>query len=222
MLVLIPIFAGLLACMPVPIGNPERSKVDPDLSGVWAATVISEDEPDPDPAFYLFEPYDKRTWLITGIPVFEGGSADLSKYDFTTYDGYRGMIRDYKVHADQIYTDEVVLYKAWITKLGGVRFLTWESKGALNDGTFDTEYWFVHRVEKRNKDTVDLIMVNSEAEAFDGLDKTRKAYERALRKNAKNPDIYGDDGEEFVTRLKRVEAGELPFVEKLASYVISD
>ena len=221
MLVLIPIFAGLLACMPVPIGDPERSKIDPDITGVWAVTAEVDDE-DHDPAFYLFEPYDKRTWLITGVPVLEGDLVDLSKYDFSSYESYRAMIRDYGVRSDQLYTDEVVLYKAWITKLGGIRFLTWESKGALNDGTFETEYWLVHRIEKRSKDILELIMVNGEADAFDGLDKTRKAYERALRKNAKNPDIYGEDGQEYVVRLERVQADELTFVENLASYVISD
>ena len=27
--------AGLLACMPVPVGDPERSRIDPNLSGAW-------------------------------------------------------------------------------------------------------------------------------------------------------------------------------------------
>ena len=35
MLAIIPIFAGLLACMPVPIGDPERSRIDPEITGVW-------------------------------------------------------------------------------------------------------------------------------------------------------------------------------------------
>ena len=42
MLVIIPILAGLLACMPVPIGNPERSRIDPAITGVWA--FMEEDE----------------------------------------------------------------------------------------------------------------------------------------------------------------------------------
>jgi hypothetical protein len=61
MLLIVPIFAGLLACMPVPIGDPERSRIDPDLTGVWA--VIASGESFDESGFYVFEPYDKRTWL---------------------------------------------------------------------------------------------------------------------------------------------------------------
>ena len=42
MLAIIPIFAGLLACMPVPIGNPEKSRIDPEISGVWLAAADAE------------------------------------------------------------------------------------------------------------------------------------------------------------------------------------
>ena len=52
MLMIIPIFAGLLACMPVPIGNPERSRIDPDLNGPWAM------EDGGDVNLYLYQPYD--------------------------------------------------------------------------------------------------------------------------------------------------------------------
>ena len=52
----LPVFAGLLACIPsfpVPIGNPEKSRIDSDISGMW----LSDDE---DGIFvYLFEPFDK-------------------------------------------------------------------------------------------------------------------------------------------------------------------
>ena len=64
MLAIIPIFAGLLACMPVPIGDPERSRIDPDISGVWL--LESEEEFD---ALYLYQPYDKRTWLVVGAGI---------------------------------------------------------------------------------------------------------------------------------------------------------
>ena len=37
MLGILPIFAGLLACMPeyVPLGDPEKSRIDPELNGYW-------------------------------------------------------------------------------------------------------------------------------------------------------------------------------------------
>ena len=80
MLAIIPAIIGILACMPVPIGNPERSRIDPEISGVWV-WLDSDDD-----AFYAFEPYDKRTWLLTGIPIEEGKDADFSDYDLDEYD----------------------------------------------------------------------------------------------------------------------------------------
>ena len=50
--------------MPVPIGDPEKSRIDPDLSGMWLLLMG-----DLAPAVALFEPYDKRTWLIAQFPI---------------------------------------------------------------------------------------------------------------------------------------------------------
>jgi hypothetical protein len=61
MLIIAPVIIGLLACMPVPIGDPERSRIDPEITGVWFF------HGDGDPGFYAFEPYDKRTWLLSGV-----------------------------------------------------------------------------------------------------------------------------------------------------------
>ena len=35
MLGMIPVFVGLMACIPVPLGDPESSRIDPDLNGTW-------------------------------------------------------------------------------------------------------------------------------------------------------------------------------------------
>jgi len=58
----LPVFAGLLACMPsfpVPIGNPEKSRIDSDISGMWISSDGSQT------MIHLYVPYDKRTWLLT-------------------------------------------------------------------------------------------------------------------------------------------------------------
>ena len=67
MLGIIPVFAGLLACMPVPVGDPEKSRIDPELSGVWAVSGEGNSGP-----VYFLRPYDKRTWLIWATEVEEG------------------------------------------------------------------------------------------------------------------------------------------------------
>lgn len=57
-IVLIPVLAGLVGCfeiLPVPLGDPEKSRVDSGLSGLW----LGEE------GVWALEPYDKRTWLVS-------------------------------------------------------------------------------------------------------------------------------------------------------------
>ena len=55
--ILLPLLVGVLACLPVPIGNPEKSRIDPEMSGAWF-DVFHE-------TLWLIQPYDRRTFLIT-------------------------------------------------------------------------------------------------------------------------------------------------------------
>ncbi len=203
MLVIIPVFAGLLACMPVPIGNPERSRIDPDLSGVW----IVESDGDAS-GIYLFQPWDKRTWLVAGAGIEEGPGYRGEEFDLDTEQDARDVLGEVPIGPDGITTTGTVLYKAWLTKLGGVRFMTWEPVGGLNDdGSHTPEYWFVWRVEKRDADRVEYHLVSPEHEAFDGIVSrtdyegddyvrdTRRKWERALARVARNVDddeLYAD------------------------------
>jgi len=185
MLMIIPTIVGLLACMPVPIGDPERSRVDPTISGVWTTTETSADL-----AFYAFEPYDKRTWLLTGMPLAKSGDAAATK---------------------------VALYKAWTVKLAGERFMTWEPKAMFENAAFEPEVWFVFRVERRDDNTLDLYLVNSDAELFKEVAETRRAYERVIRKNVKDPSLYSEEP----IRMLRLKPEQRELFEDLADEVIS-
>ncbi len=158
MLAVVPFVIGLLACMPVPIGNPERSRVDPGLSDIWLVST------DGDEALYAFEPWDKRTWLVTAA------TADLDD--------------DSPV---------ISVYKVWRSKHGGEWFMTWEPRINYDNEDFQPEIWLVFREERLDEGRMLLHMVNGEDDVFKGVDKTRRAYERALRKNARNPEIYLED-----------------------------
>ena len=164
MLAIAPFVVVLLACMPVPIGNPERSRVDPAISGVWLATS------DGDEVLYAFEPWDKRTWIVTGVSV-EEGDEDVP----------------------------IVVYKVWRSKHGGERFMTWEPRINYGNEEFQPEMWIVFREQREGDGRMSLHMVNGDDDVFDGLDETRRAYEKVLRKNARNPDIYVDDPWAFAT-----------------------
>ena len=86
-------------------------------------------------------------------------------------------------------------------KLGGVTFMTWEPVGGFHeDGSHTPEMWMVFRVEKVDKNRVDLFMLGSDHEAFDDLVKPkdyegddysrdmRRKWEKELKKVARNFD----------------------------------
>lgn len=220
MLLIIPIFAGLLACMPVPIGDPERSKIDPDLTGIWV--LLSGEENAGDVGFYVFEPYDKRTWLLAGIGIQAGDRVDLNKYDFSTYEGYESLAKNETVSPEGIYADAIGLEKAWLTKLGGEQFFTWEPKGKIDALTELPEYWMVFHVTKENENTLVLRMVDNDSDPFDGIEKTRRAYERVLKKHARNPEIYGGADDDYKVTLVRAVGPVLSFLEAVAGQVVEE
>lgn len=200
MLMIIPIFAGLLACMPVPIGDPERSRIDPDLSGAWAM------DDGGDVNLYLYQPYDKRTWLVIGAQIEEGSEAEIDDLDIETAGDVFAALQAYPIGEDGITSKTTIAFKAWLTRLGGEQFMTWESVGGMNsDGSFTPEYWFVFKVVKETEERVSLYVVDPDYEGFEGITTPddyegddyvgdmRRTWERALKRHAKDPELFSDD-----------------------------
>ena len=193
MLAIIPIIVGLLACMPVPVGDPERSRIDPAMNGVWALTADGDDD-----GYYLFRPWDKRTWLVIGVE--KGGEV----------------------------IKPATVYKAWLARLGGETFMTWELAGGFDtEGGFTPEYWFVFRVDK---DNADRVMLNSldydyagfeafpDPDDYDGnyVQDMRRKFERVIRKNVDDEAMYGDSLE-----LRRLTGDELAEASKRFGKVVA-
>jgi hypothetical protein len=220
MVVIIPVFAGLLACMPVPIGNPERSRIDPDITGIWVTLTAANSFTDA--SVYIFEPYDKRTWLLAGFQIKAGDLVDTENYDLSTYQGYEELAKNEQVSPDRVYANDVVLYKAWLTKLSGERFLTWEPKGQADALTDDPEAWFVFQIVKQDANTMELRMVDGDSDLFDDIEKSRRAYERVLKKHVNDPEIYGGPDDELRMTLVRAEGPTLTFLEKIADLILGD
>ena len=211
MLAMVPAIIGLLACLPVPIGDPERSRVDPDITGVWSMVDGSKI------GFYAFHAYDKRTWLLAVVALEEGEAADLSDYDVETESGLQQLIENETVGEEGATASNAVLYKAWRTKLGGEWFMTWEGVLPHAEEKFVPEYWYVFRIQKTDANTLDLYMINGEDDRFDEVKKTRRAYERVLKKHARDPEVFSDEP----IRLRKVAPEHREFVEDLATEVIS-
>lgn len=210
MLAFMTAIAGLFACLPVPIGDPERSRIDSGITGIWASLRPGND------AFYAFEPYDKRTWLLTGIPIEAGRNADPGNFDVDTYAGLERLVDNVSVGADGVTATSIIMYKAWLSKMAGEWFITWEPKGLIDKDGFAPEYWLVFKLIRPDANTMELYMVDGEEDVFQGVAKTRRAYERVLKRNIGNDDIF--DSEPI--RLIRVKPEHLEFVDKLAHEVI--
>ena len=194
MLIIIPIIVGLLACMPeiAPIGNPERARIDPELSGVW---VMEEED---EVVFVLyFDPYDKRTWLLFCIGPEEGDELDLGEEAIDTYDDLVEILTDEARGAGPkgVAVGYIGVFKAWTTKLRGETFLVWEFKGELkDDGTFGVDFAWNWHLKKITPTRFELREINFEDAIFEDVDlSNRKALEKVIRKNIKNDALFDDE-----------------------------
>lgn len=206
-LIMIPVFVGLLACMPVPVGDPERSKIDPARTGAWFGVA------DDVPLLFFYEPYDKRTWLVRNYEF--SGDYEKTAIELTYAEAIAG------VDPDDEAPEDFELYKVWRTKIGKRWFETWEPW--CGDGTCDglpetsqrdlgEMYWYVWLIETLDADRTRMYMVNGDSDVFEDIEdfelaedranmkKLRRAAEKVIRRNLDNPEmyVYQEDDESFV------------------------
>jgi len=200
MLVIIPIIAGLLACMPVPIGDPERSRVDPGLNGAWLLKSESDLE------VYQFLPWDKRSWLMMGTEIEAGDEFEGELPAIETPEGYAAALENLSIGKDGITARSVAIYKVWLAKIGGERFMTWEALGpADKDGRASPEMWFVFKVTKNDANQYELLMLSGESDLFDDIpmpkeydgddyaSDMRRKFERVIKRNIDNEELYVEE-----------------------------
>lgn len=185
-IILVPFLIGLVACLPVPIGDPERSRIDPDMTGIWVGF---------EKGVTFFEPYDKRTWLVTSVALDVPAGCRPSG----TADDYDKLVAWLEVEQCAS-ADEAVIFKAWRSKHGKRWFLTMEPMALVNDESddpFEKDVWFVYRIEKTSADAFELRLIDPDFGEFQGLPQTRRAYEKVIRKHAGNDDMYISDTTSF-------------------------
>ena len=211
MLVIIPIFAGLLACMPeyVPLGNPERAKVDPDMTGLWYAPG---DEVLLGNIIFL-QPWDKRTWLSVNVSVelreeLDPELYDPQKFDMSTYTGFMNVLDEISLDEDS-FDFSVITYKAWLVRLAGETFFTWEWRGLPNEpgeevpDLSDPWYWIDLRIDEKDKNSIRMRLIDPEFPPLKAAPHTKKGWERVVRKHVDDEAMYLED----TVELTRV-AGE--------------
>ena len=223
---MLPVFMGLLACIPtfpVPVGDPEKSSIDPDISGVW---LTAEEA-----VFYVFEPYDKRTWLVTAFRIEQGDGECAAAADgdastdaaadespgLSHYDEVFAGIAEFGTECFKVERAPSAV-KAWRTKLGGEWFMTWEDKGTFDAETeFERGEWLVFRIDKSVPGQLRLHYIDLDHEAWNALedvdegDVTRQQVERVLRKHAHDPDFYDED---LVAEFDRVAPEHYELIEE--------
>lgn len=225
-LVGLPVFLALTGCLhlPVPIGNPEKSRIDPTLTGLWFRADES--------AIIFLEPFDQRVWLMTFVPVeFADDVCPLAEdrdLDTEEFDGFIEALGEFGADCFSA-GDGIAVYKAWVTRIGGQRFMVWEPKGYWIPGIgFGPVAWYAFRLDRRSTDHVGLVMMKSKyfediegyQELLDNLDaetpsdpdqvrRVARDVRRAIRKNVEDPDLYaGDDVPFDLTRIPPEHAEE--------------
>ena len=197
-----PFLLALVACLQVPVGNPERSRIDPALSGVWRV----EPQGTRNDALWIIEPWDARTWIVTVLDAKDDDSADDSTDEAATT-----TPRDVLTLLESNGLKNIDAHKAWLATFGGVRFLVLEPKRPLHDLTGEgPEFWYALKVQKQTAERVGLLLAIGKN--IDEAKTTAKA-EAILRKHARDPALYGDGSESYI--LLRVPETEYGRVDEL-------
>lgn len=223
----LPVFIGLTACLPtfpVPVGNPEKSSIDPDISGIW---LIEDDE-----SFWVFEPYDKRTWLLTAFEISEdlescehdgdtleedatelsdtaaGDNAEAEVDELSHYD--ETMARIELLGSDCFDVErQPGAIKVWRTRFRGEWFMTWETKGVFDaEKGFHPGAWYVWHIDTSVANQLRLGMIDTDKEFWaqleeiDEADLTQQDVEKVFRKHANEAGFYTDEDELIFYRVR--------------------
>ena len=201
-LVMLPALLGVMGCLTVPIGNPERSTIDPKLSGIWIGKYSSY--------LLVLDPYDRRTWLASLIELkFDEILEKKLKKLENNAEEISAAITEAFVAGD-LKAVKVSIHKSWLTNIKGTRLMTWEPKplllsmkyiNSISDHEQSEAYWFVFRIRQKSPDELSLDMVNSDLDDFEEV-KSRREAESFLRRNINNPKLFS--GEENTLELKRL------------------
>ncbi len=206
MLLILPIFAGLLACMPehVPLGNPDRARIDPDLSGIWFVSGGDEFG-----SIAILEAWDKHTWALSNFVVEEGSDADLSDYDLEAYDGFVEALENEPLDSTGLEIGGMLSYKTWLSRMSGEYFMTLEMRGLVHeDGSTDPLFTMDYRIINKTADEFSLKLLNEEYEALKEAPATTRAWEKVIRRNMDDDDLYTDG----VTRFQRVRPEHIELI----------
>ncbi len=204
LLLALALLAVLTACLPVPVGDPEKSRVDPGLSGAWRVAGADEGQ-----LLMVLDPYDKHTWLVTLIGLTAVGEYVVSEDNGPGQDAVP-QIPFKAANADGFRVDSLGVYKCWLTRIKGETFMTWETK-TLSETLpgMAPKQWLVFRVRKSGDDAFYLDGFDY---SIDGLDEvtTSKDAEKIIRRHVDDPGFFKVDDAPRLDRLPPDDVAALP------------
>lgn len=174
------VLAAMLAgCLRFPLGDPEKSTIDPKLVGFWLWE--KEDEG----VLAAVYPHDERTYVVEQFDFEKQGTGPRVK--------------------------RRLVYKAWLTPVGGKTFMTLEPLVQRLPGTKeDQKYYAVVRVAAAGKDA-EIQPLNAEFEPLKGANSAAEVAAVVARELG-NPKMYAEETSRF--RRLDVEA-DAPQIEKI-------
>jgi hypothetical protein len=194
---LAPFLLALMACLEVPVGDPETSRVDPALSGVWRSESKGESG-----GLWIIEPWDARTWIVTVLWAGNDDAADEAASTATT---------EGPAQAGQAELESQGAYKAWLATFNGVRFLVLEPKQVVRETEgMNPDMWMVFKTAQPSADRLELRLVGPDL--FDEVETTAEA-DAILAKHANDPELVSS-GESDAYTLRRVPESEYGGVEE--------
>jgi hypothetical protein len=163
----IPLAAILLttfACLPVPIGDPEKSKVDPALVGIYQ--FQASDPADKNSTIAILKPWDDKTYILDYLTIETRNEKEDCQYQ---------------------------QFKCWLTTLAGKTFITCQLMDNRQFGIGDQDkkpVWPVLRIDKAPSG-LELRMVNADSEFLKGRT-TQEEFEASIKAHVSDNDLYGN------------------------------
>ncbi len=153
---------SLTACVKHPVGDPEKSQVDPKLSGVWRSQESGGE------TLLFIRPYDSRTYFVKSL----------------SYGVENGAIRP----------GEQQDFKAWLTAVGGAKFLTLEPLDCATLAGLNTEKppYFVSKADLTDG-SLRLRIVNGDKQPAKAAQNSSE-LEAVIAKNVDSDELYAGTG----------------------------
>jgi len=219
---MLPALLGVMACfeLPAPVGDPERSRMDPALSGVWVS--LSDDG-----WIFIFEPYDKRTWLVRFVLLAavddeaeeaegpeQAKEARIGEEPATVEETEPSLLG--LIETGKLKIDNIALMKAWRKRISGRSFITFEFRGMIDEESGLEPYvWWVAKAELVDENNLSLQFVDDDLEGIEaGM--TRSQLERLIRRNLDNPELLFVEEPMLLERVPQDDFGAL--AEMLADF----